>query len=387
MTTTLDNVRALGPELAKRAEEIEEARRLPLDIVDDLTAAGCFRMLVPRRFGGDELPLAGALGVIEALSAAEAASGWTVMIGATSPLVFGFLAPDVYAEIYSAGPDVIGGGTLAPKGTAVAVDGGYRFTGQWPFASGCLHSSWLAAHALVVDEQGAPVPSEGGGPTLRMGVFPAAEVEVVDTWRVSGLRGTGSHDLRLADAFCPASRTCTVFGALPTVEGTIFSIPIVAQLGLFVAAVAVGIAQAAVDDVAALAASGKRPAFGPAKRVAESPVFQDRLGEADAIVRGARALMLSEAERAWARAVAGEEFALLDRARMRATGPQVTAMAAAAVDIAYALGGGTSLYDTSPLQRRLRDVRAVTQHAGVGRDFFGVVGALLAGEPVDAMRI
>lgn len=383
--TTLDRVRALAPAIAKRAEEIEQARRMPLDIVDDLVAAGCFRMFVPREYGGDEVTLSEGLRVIEELSRADAATGWTVMIGSTTPPIFGFLPKPTFAEMYAHGPDVIGGGTLAPKGTAVAVDGGYQVTGQWPFASGCEHSRWIVVQCVLLAD-GAPRLMANGMPEMRVMLFPTTDVEIVDTWHVAGLKGTGSHDIRLDGAFCSEERSFGLFGTTPSIDGGIFRVPIIAQLGLFVSAVAVGIARGAIEDIAALAAGGKTPAFSP-RRIAANPVFQDRLGEADATLRAARALLYSVSDDAWDKAVAGDEFPLLYRARMRSTAPQVATMCTAAVDTAYGLAGGSAPYETSPLQRRLRDMHTVTQHAGVGRDFFAVTGALLAGEDVDAMRI
>jgi alkylation response protein AidB-like acyl-CoA dehydrogenase len=115
-------------------------------------------------------------------------------------------------------------------------------------------------------------------------------------------------------------------------------------------------------------------------------VFQDRLGEADALLRAARALLHIEGDAAWARVRGGVEFSTLDRARLRATGAQVASMVTHVVDVAYAAGGGSAVYLSSPLQRRLRDIHTLTQHAAIGRDFFGIVGAILAGEPVDDMR-
>jgi alkylation response protein AidB-like acyl-CoA dehydrogenase len=375
----------MAPAIAKRAEEIEEARRMPLDLVDGLAEAGCFRMFVPREYGGDELTLAEGFRVIEEVARADAATGWTVMIGSSAPPLFGFLPKATFDQLYAGGPDMIGAGTLAPKGRAVPVDGGYRVSGQWPFASGCQHSQWIAAQCVVVAD-GEPQRMPNGMPVMRVMLFPAAEVEILDTWRVAGLKGTGSHDIRFDEAFCPDERSFTVFGSKPTLAGGVFRVPIIAQLGLFVSAVAVGIAQAAMDDVVALALGGKTPAFST-KRVAVSPVFQDRLGQADATLRAARALLHSETEHAWAKAVAGEEFSLLERARMRSAPPQVAILATEVVDTAYSLAGGSSLYDTSPLQRRFRDIHALTQHAGVGRDFFAVTGGILAGEEVDAMRL
>jgi alkylation response protein AidB-like acyl-CoA dehydrogenase len=375
----------LAPVLAGRAAEVEQARHVPKDLVADLTAAGCFRMLVPADYGGDALNVGQALAVIETLSRADAAVGWNVMIAGSNLVVFGLFPRATFEAVYADGPDVISGGSHAPKGQAQPVAGGYRITGRWPFASGCDNCSWLVTHSPVVRD-GVAELLDDGTPVMRLALHRAHDVEIIPDWHVLGLRGTGSHSIAVDDVFCPEERTCVLFGAQPTMRGTIFNIPPVAHLGLFIAAVALGIAQAAVDDLVSLLASGKRPAYGT-RRAAESPLVQARLGEADATLRAARSLLYDQAARAWRVAAAADGFSLLDRARMRASSSRVVAMTAEVVEAAYLGGGGTALYDSSPLQRRLRDMYAVTQHAGVGPDFFPLVGALLAGEPIDPRRI
>lgn len=384
-STVFDRVRELLPEVSRRADEIEELRTLPDDLVADITTAGCFRMLVPRRYGGEELTLAQSLELIEDLSRADASTGWVVTIACSNLMILGLLPAATFESVYTAGPDVILGGSHAPKGTAVPVDGGYRISGQWPFASGCEHSVWLVGHAVVLRE-GDRHFMDNGMPLMRLAMMPASEVEVVDTWHTVGLRGTGSHDIRVDDVFCPEERTCQLFGAEPTITAPIFSIPPIAPLALFIATVAVGVAQGAIDDLVAVVASGKRPAYG-ARRVAESPLFQARLGEADAELRAARALIHDEARNAWSKALAGQEFSLLDRARMRTASSHTVTVATTVADTAYRLAGSSSLYDGSVLQRRMRDIHTITQHAGVGPDFFPLAGALLVGEEIDPMRI
>ncbi|MBV9355159.1 MAG: acyl-CoA dehydrogenase, partial [Chloroflexi bacterium] len=195
---------------------------------------------------------------------------------------------------------------------------------------------------------------------------------------------TGSHDIRARDAYCAEEYTGSLFGGVPTLEGPAFAIPALSQLALHIAAVAVGIGQGSLDDLSELVGGGKRRVFA-AHRLAESAVFQDRLGDADATLRAARALLHADADAAWARACrgGGETFSLLERARFRATAARVASLATQVVDAAYTAGGGSSVYDSSPLQRRLRDIHALTQHIGVGRDAFTFVGALLAGEELD----
>src|SRR5918995_7434868 len=132
-----DAVRELAPVIETRAEGIEEGRRLPTDLVDALTDAGCFRMLVPRSHGGAELDLPAQMRVIEELARADGSVGWTVMIGGIGPVVLGKLPRSTFDAFYAAGPDVIVGGAFNPTGTATPVDGGFRATGRWSFASGC----------------------------------------------------------------------------------------------------------------------------------------------------------------------------------------------------------------------------------------------------------
>jgi alkylation response protein AidB-like acyl-CoA dehydrogenase len=342
-------------------------------------------MLVPREYGGDELSLPDALRVVETLSRADASTGWTVMIGSHGPLVLSFLPRTTFEQIYAAGPDVILGGALAPKGAAVPGEGGYRVSGRWPFASGCQHATWLVGNCMVLTD-GQPELMPDGMPMMRLAVFPADQVARHDTWDVVGLRGTGSHDISVQDAWRPADWTCTLFGGRSILEGPTFSISLLAQLALYIAAVAVGIAAGAVDDVGQVARSGKRRSLAP-RRLAASPMFQEHMGEADGALRAARALLYAEAAGAWEKVTAGAMLGLLDRAQLRAAGAHVVRLSVRAVDIAYTAGGGTSLYETFPLQRRFRDIHALTQHASVAGDVIPLVGALLAGESVDAMRI
>lgn len=383
---TLANVRDLAPALSERAAAIEAARRLPPGVLADLTSAGCFRMLLPKEYGGDELRVDQALAVVEELSRADGSTGWNVMIAASNIIVFSLFPADTFRAVYADGPDVISAGSHAPKGTATVAAGGYLIRGQWPFASGCEHSSWLITHSRVVTGEGAPVLDAGGAPELRLALTPVRDAEVVDTWQALGLRGTGSHDVRLDGVLCPPERTCRLFGGAPTVPGTVFEIPSVAQLGLFIAAVALGIAGAALDDVAAVARAGKRAAYG-GQRLAAAPLFQHRLGEADASLRAARALLYADAAEMWHLASAGHLFSLLDRARLRATSSRVVAVAAEVVDVAYRCSGSVGVYDGASVQRHLRDMYTITQHAGVGPEFYALAGGLLAGEAIDSTRI
>lgn len=361
----------LAPAIAARGDEIEQARRLPPDLVDQLRAAGCFRLTVPASHGGAGLGLPAQLRLNEALARIDGSTGWTVMIGSGAPILFGLLPRPTFDAIYAGGPDVIMAGVLNPTGVATPVDGGYQVSGRWAFASGCQHADWILAHCLVDD---------GRMPPVRMMLLPPGDIEVVDTWSVSGLCGTGSHDFTINGAFVPEERTFAVGGG-SCIDSPLQRVPLPTLFALQNPSIAIGIAQGALDEVVALA-TGKTPAFDSGK-LAANPLFQNKLAEADAALRAARALLHTDADRLWRTAVSGEPFAPELRAHLRATATWTTHTAAAVVDTAYTAGGGSAMYTSSPLQRRLRDVRAVTQHFGIKPDTLTKAGAILAGEEVD----
>ncbi|GAA5094439.1 acyl-CoA dehydrogenase family protein [Nocardia iowensis] len=371
----LENLDSVLPHIAKRAGEAERARQLPDDLFAELTAAGCFRMLVPRSHGGADIGLPDALRVIERVARADGAAGWLVAVLSSAPLIFGLLPDASFDEIYAAGPDVIGAGALAPKGAAVEVADGWRVTGRWPFVSGCRYAEWFYLHCVVF-EDGKPLLDTAQRPVMRMMVVPTAAAKVIDTWQSLGLRGTGSHDVRAAATQCPASYSCTVLGeaGVRRQDGLVIN----DQLGFVIGAVAVGIAAGALAEICELAAV-KRPAFS-AQGLAQSPVFQDRLGEAQMKLVAAQALLADQA-----RVAVEPSPEPVDRLTLRATGATVTRLAASVVDTAYELAGGSSVFDSSPVQRRFRDIHSVTQHAVTGREFFRTLGAGLAGLEGDAV--
>ncbi len=369
--TVLDAVRTLIPAIAGRGDEIEQARRVPPDLVAGLTAAGCFRLTVPARYGGLEADLAASRQQIHLLARADGSVAWTTGIGSIAPLVLGALPIETIDEIFGAGPDVILAGVFNPSGVATPVDGGYRVGGRWTFASGCQHAGWFMAHCVVDD---------GRMPPLRMMVLPPSDVEIIDTWRTAGLCGTGSHDFVIDDVFVPEARTFAVWDE-SKFDSPLFRIPELSLSSMMIATVAVGIAEGAIDELTALA-TNKVPMFAEST-LAANPLFQYQLGEGVAQLAAAKALLDAEADAAWSTAVEGTEFTPEQRARIRAGATWATRTAAAVVDTAYTAGGGSALYSTSPLQRRLRDVHAVTQHFAVKADTYTKAGAVLGGQDVD----
>jgi alkylation response protein AidB-like acyl-CoA dehydrogenase len=371
-SSVLEAVRVLAPRISARAAEIETARRVPRDLIRELTAAGCFRMMVPRSHGGGGFDLASAMSVIEELSRADASVGWTTMNLAGGWINLGALPRATFDALYAQGPDATVGGVFSPAGIAVPADGGYRVSGRWAFASGCEDSQWLFGNCM--DDQ-------GGAPQPRTVLFSPDQIEIEDTWSVSGLCGTGSHHLIANDVFVPAERTCLPFSDPRCLDEPLLRMPMPPVFAFGVASVAVGTAQGALEDILALSAS-KVPLLAHS-RLATNPLFQNQLGAADAQLRAARGLLYADAAAAWGTAVAGADFTPEHRARIRAAITWAATTAAAVVDMAYHAGGGSAIYAGSHLQRRFRDVHALTQHFLVKLDTLTTAGAVLAGAEAD----
>ena len=373
-TSVLDNVRALLPEIAVRAQEIEQARAVPRDLAEKLRIAGVFRRYVPRSHGGDEMWPDEGLTVIEELARADASVAWVAAVGSEGPSFYAYLPPDTYDKIYAAGPDVIHTGVINATGKAVRADGGYLFTGRWSFASGSNNADYICIHGVLDGEQ------PGGVPATRLGVVPAREVQIDDVWHVSGLKGTASNDIVVSDLFIPDEWTGT-FAELPAVaRHPLDQRPLLARFGSEFAAVAVGIAQAALDDITDIARN-KIPATSRSK-LASDPVAQYMTGQLATDLYMARTLLHQVARDDQASVPFGppDNTAMVIR---RARLSRAASVAASVVEGAYSISGTTGLFESCPLQRRLRDVRAVTQHYMLSaRSAFGPVGtAILSEDP------
>jgi alkylation response protein AidB-like acyl-CoA dehydrogenase len=313
--------------------------------------------------------------VYEALARADASVAWTVMIGSGSWCDLASLPRATFDELFAGAPDAITAGVFSPSGSIAAADGGYRVSGRWSFASGCEHADWIYGNCVeaVVD----------GVPRLRIALFSPDQVVIEDTWTVSGLCGTGSHHFHVDSVAVPAERTLEPMVDPPSLDAPVLRVPLPALFALAVASVAIGSAQGALDDIVAIAAD-KVPLLD-SRPLAANPTFQLELATADTELRAARALIYETAEEAWEAATGAGEFTLQHRARIRAAAVWAAEQAADVVRAAHRAGGGGSIYAASPLQRRLRDISALTQHFIVRRDTLTTAGAILAGQDVDVM--
>jgi alkylation response protein AidB-like acyl-CoA dehydrogenase len=371
-------VRELAPSISAGSEEIESERRVPLDLLDQLIAAGCFRMLTPRSHGGLELDLPLSLEIIETIAAADGATGWTVMIGSESPMLLALLPRCRFDQIYADTPDVIVGGGFAPRGQAAAGAGGYLVNGRWAFASGCQHSRWLIGNC-VVTENGQPRPGLlPGSNEIRAMLFRSDQVKIIDTWEVTGLRGTGSHDIEVKNLKVPFDHSLDIFMGQSCVPGALYKAP-VASFALHIGAVGVGIATHAVADIIALVQTNKKRLY-TGSAIADSPLFHYRLAHAETSLRAAHELLMAESRAVWQSSLAGRSLTPPEMARVVGSVAWAAQTTASIVDTCYTAGGGTAPYNSSPLQRHLRDIHTLTQHAAVNEAMLTRAGAFLIGK-------
>ena len=373
----LANIRELASSITSRPAEIEAGRRMPPDLVEALRSIGIFRLFVPESHGGLELDMPAALEIFAALSRIDGSVGWISMIGGAHGIFAPLLPRDTYERVYQNGPDVIIAGSAQPVGRAEAVVGGWRVNGRWPFASGCQHAEWMFGFC-VMTEGGKPLPGpagEGGPPLVRACFLPARDWQIEDTWYVAGLKGTGSHHITLRDTVVPAANFFDLANGVPCLPGPLYQ-AVLPVLPLTLGAVSIGMAEGALDDVVELAKTGRQQLHA-AVPMRDSETFQVELGRIAAELRAARSFLEVQATSHWRHALAGT---LKDEA-LHTQGTQTAIWIAnscvRAVDACFALGGSSALYETSPLQRRLRDLHVVAQHYNVQQRHYVNVGKLL----------
>ena len=367
--TILTAARTLAPTIAARAADTESRRRLPADLAAQIAAAGLFRMAVPRDLGGAEAPPADILAALEILGRADAATGWCTMIAGTTALAAAWL-PGHHARTIFADPAAITGGVFAPMGSAVPDRDDYLVSGRWAWASGSANCQWLVGGAMVA-----------GTTTHRMMFMPASEITLVDTWDTLGMRGTGSGDMVADKVRVPRDRSVSFITDTPRHPGALYKFPPFGLLALGIAAVASGNALAALDDFRSLATTKK--AGGSSRSLAERGTVQADYARAEASLHAARALAETTVSKAW-HEVQTAALTLDTRARLRLAATHLTRTAADVTRTAYDLAGGTAVYASHPLQRRLRDAHVATQHMMIAPPTYELAGRVLLGLPTDA---
>ncbi len=365
------NARALSGFLRDKSDAIEEARRLPSEVAARLRQAGMFRLMMPQEWGGPEMRPAEQVEVIEELAKANASAAWCVMIGCDSGFFAGFLEDGAAREIYPR-LDMITAGSATPSGRAERVAGGYRVTGKWSFGSGVTHAD-VVELACVLYENGAPVAKGQGTPVTCGFLTPAANVEVVDNWRTTGMRGTGSCDYSVKDLLVPERFLCNIrpparrpgvlwrrsTNFLPKVSG-----------------VPLGMARAAIDyAVETVKNQAETPSGRPLK---DSERIQSVIGTAEMLLGAARSYVFVAMEREWARLESNEQPTLRERADSWLSRVNAAQAAREIVRMLYDALGSVSIYsERSPLDRALRDAETVCQHVVMQHKTLAMAGAML----------
>lgn len=379
----LARARELAPRLRARADEIEAARRLPVDVHRELAAAGFYRLWAPRECGGLELPVWPVAETFEALAQADGSVAWCTFIACTSATALATLPEATARDVFAPPETTLLSGVFAPLGTAERDGDGFRVSGRWPFGSGTQNADWILAGCRLL-ENGKPMTRPNGAPRTHMVLVPAREVEFLDTWHVSGLCGTGSTDFALHEVRVPAER---VVGYLRerAPDRPLFRFPNFTLLALGIGMVGLGLGRAAIAELVALA-SAKKPA-GSTRTLAERAGVQSAVAEAEAELRAARAFLRESVEAAWRRAAAGDAVPVELRRDLRLATTHAARSAARVTHRMYELGGATSIYKKSPLQRIFRDAHVATQHLMVAPPTLELAGRMFVGLPTDTSSL
>ena len=370
----LDAVESLRGVFLAGSDEGEAAGTLPQSTVDAIYDSGLFSFKTPQVLGGAEADAMIQMDVIEAASRIESAAGWCLMIGAGSLSgMAAFLPNGAIDEIFVGGVAPKAAGVAAPTGKATLVEGGYRVSGRWAFASGIRHSQWVGFGAMVAD----------GNSTLqqvRM-VVPTSQVQIHDNWDVLGLRGTGSCEFSLSDVFVPQRFTWGGTEAKPLRGGPNFLLGRPGMQTTGHCGFALGVGRRALDAVTELAKQKKRGYRGNEVLVADRGSFQRFLGESDLRLRAAKALCMETIEEAWESVCQGITPPPPLQIRLRASGTYSTTEASDIVSQAFRFGGGTAMYNSHILQKCLRDINASAQHQMVSDRAYENHGQFILGFP------
>ena len=369
----LDAVEGVRNVLTAEAEEAEAIGTLPAATVDALYESGLLALKLPQVLGGAEADLLTQLDVLEAVTCIDSSAGWCLMIGAASLGGIGAFLPDeAIDEIFAGGRPPKTCGVAMAAGKAVPVDGGYRLSGRWSFASGIRHAEWVSGGALV--DRGSGDAPERISFTVR-----TSEVEIHDNWHVAGLQGTGSNDFSTSDLFVREAFTRQTAGSSPKRGGPLYRLGRPGNVANEHCSVALGIGRRALDEMRALG-QAKRGYAQPAP-IASRSLFQRAVGECDFKLRAARALTVEVLEKAWAVVCEGQTPEPWLQAELRTCGTYTTDVAVEVASKAFRFGGGRALQTSNILQRCLRDINAAAQHLMVNDSTYENHGQFILGLP------
>ncbi len=354
----IDRAEALVPTLAARTAETERLRRVPDASIADLRAAGLFKAALPARYGGYELEFDQVIEIITRLGRGCGSTAWVFGIFCDHAITMGMMPKEAQDDIWAGNPDALVSSGLMPAGSAVRADGGMEITGRWQFSSGCDHADWIFVQSMIP-------PNGGDGPEPGYFLLPRAAFEIVDTWYVSGLVGTGSKDIVIDGAFVPSHRVQPVAlfnsGTAPggrVNAGALYRLPRIASVPFSLVAPAIGILDALIDGFTERIRGRETRGF----RHAELTTMQLRLAETSAERDCARLMLRRAVEETAARMRAAGALDLRQRARNRRDMAYIAMLCMRAADRLFQAVGANGLFDGNDLRRRHADIRAIGTH-------------------------
>jgi alkylation response protein AidB-like acyl-CoA dehydrogenase len=372
---TVQDARTLIPMIRDARPEIDRQLKLPEPMVDALRELGVWRMTQPRAWGGPETDIVAQFEVIEALSEGDGSVGWVAYIGSTAGYWNSFLDDEVGRSLYP-DLDMITAGSVPPQGTAVPDGDGYRISGRWRFGSAVNHASYMISGAAIVDAQGQPIPGEHGIPKMVQCFVPSSAFEIVRNWDTLGLRGTGSDDYVVDDYYLPASQTFDFLGSPVLRTESLYRQRTLIQFCH--AAVPLGIARAAIDEVSAILETKTGP---DGSLVSANGSVTETLARAEATLGAARSYCLDVISDIWETLERGDELSMRQRALFRLALANVHPAAVQAIQSVMYLVGTSAIRVPGTLERSLRDAITAGQHQAGNLATYQGVGSMLLGGP------
>ena len=378
----LERARAFVPELAAAAPEIERQRELPEPVVAAMVERGFFRMLLPRSLGGAELLPAPYVRVVEEIAKGDASAAWCLNQGAGCSMTAAYLDAAAAKEVFGGPRGILAWGP--GPGKARIVEGGYRVTATWSFASGSHNATWLGCHVPIYDENGTQLLHTGGSPVIRTPIFPKSCAEMTDIWHVIGLRGTGSDKYSVRDLFVPAAYVAARDDDSARREtGLVYRFNSLQLYASGFAGVAMGIARSTLDAFIELARD-KVPFRGKTS-LRDNNVVQSEVAQAEARLRSARALLYQSLEEITGEVERSGHITLDQRMTIRLASTFAIHQSMMVVDLAYHAAGSSAIFEENPFERRFRDIHTVSQQVQGRREHFETVGQYLLGLDPDTL--
>lgn len=385
MSTVLERVEMLADYLEGQAEAADELGRLPDETAKRLREAGVVRMLQPKDFGGYETSPVDFFRAILSIGSHSGSAGWVAGVVGVHPFELGVGTRQMQEEIWGRDPDTWVASPYAPLGRARPVEGGYVFSGRWPFSSGTDLCDWVVLGGMITDQDGAVV---GPGATRHF-ILPRTDYQIIhDSWQVVGLRGTGSKDVLIQDAFVPEHRVIdpedVASGAAARSAGrddvALYRMPFHVMFSGTIAAATLAITEGAL---AAFIAYSRSRRTRSNHQVSRDPHQLASLGGAAADIQASRVQFLDDINRLWELAKAGTEMAVDLRLEVRRNQVRAVRRAVDAVDTLMAHAGGAGMRLDNPIQRFWRDAHTGLSHASnVADPIYAACGLNLYGHPL-----